>query len=652
MTASEEIKERAWKANMELKESNLIVLTWGNASEIDRSAGIVAIKPSGVAYESLRPEDIVLIDIETGKLLKKYSFTDEGAYDTMLETLEDYYEDMASGDTGNWNNYANCGAFKTDDFDEDAGTGWSCGEMRSNLQNPPEPPDELLQPEMCWECPNDIACSEIGSDISYAKICCSNKREETYYVDECKPCNNENDCNQPSYFCHNNTCTKKIHLICSQPCDHEGDPDCDICSNNICEDTDTCVENLICSQPCDHEGDPDCDICSNNICEDTDTCIENDVCGVPCDSDCSSCNNDICEDNPVSCIDAWGDCQIYPAPYTRMVASQCDNHSQNSLNASRSCSWRYIEFDDGSVDYWLKTQGCWLVPEEERGRLCFHVGGNFNVNGVAAHPVAYNTTFGEFITRSFMPTTGGVIWRLDMSNGLYDDTADEGMMIAVYTDNDVDYGWGATKFFDVSSVPDPEDDSINIPKRPIMAPPALGLTYNRSLVMFFGTGRTDDLEYYADRDYFFAVEEVLNDEGKPDVVLDENGKPLGFGKMFNRDGAAAATAMKLDDGERLYGKPLVAAGKVILTTYMAEPDDCDSGTSRMHIIDYDNVPADTATTIWTYPLNARGTPSAPSMVWTPTGPVILAQVGAGVEVLPVADHIKPTAHALHWGQVL
>ena len=65
-----DLKERVWKANMALRESGLIVLTWGNASEIDRDAGVVAIKPSGVPYEELSPDDIVILNLEDGSVVE------------------------------------------------------------------------------------------------------------------------------------------------------------------------------------------------------------------------------------------------------------------------------------------------------------------------------------------------------------------------------------------------------------------------------------------------------------------------------------------------------------------------------------------------------------------------------------------------------
>ena len=64
MKRFEELRERVWKCNMELFEKKLVVHTFGNVSGIDRKEGIVAIKPSGVSYKALKPEDIVLVDLD------------------------------------------------------------------------------------------------------------------------------------------------------------------------------------------------------------------------------------------------------------------------------------------------------------------------------------------------------------------------------------------------------------------------------------------------------------------------------------------------------------------------------------------------------------------------------------------------------------
>ena len=66
----EELKERVYKANIELVQRGVVIYTWGNVSEIDRTTGCVAIKPSGVSYETMRPEDMVIVDLETGKVVE------------------------------------------------------------------------------------------------------------------------------------------------------------------------------------------------------------------------------------------------------------------------------------------------------------------------------------------------------------------------------------------------------------------------------------------------------------------------------------------------------------------------------------------------------------------------------------------------------
>ena len=60
----EELKERVCAANLALVRQGLVVLTWGNASAIDRERGLVVIKPSGVPYDTMEPEDMVVVDLE------------------------------------------------------------------------------------------------------------------------------------------------------------------------------------------------------------------------------------------------------------------------------------------------------------------------------------------------------------------------------------------------------------------------------------------------------------------------------------------------------------------------------------------------------------------------------------------------------------
>lgn len=60
----EQMKKSVFEANRLLKDSGLIVLTWGNVSQIDRESGYVVIKPSGVSYDAMRAEDMVVVDLE------------------------------------------------------------------------------------------------------------------------------------------------------------------------------------------------------------------------------------------------------------------------------------------------------------------------------------------------------------------------------------------------------------------------------------------------------------------------------------------------------------------------------------------------------------------------------------------------------------
>lgn len=65
----EKLKEAVWQANIDIVEAGLVDLTWGNASGVDREAGVMAIKPSGVAYDLLEPGDMVVLDLETGAVV-------------------------------------------------------------------------------------------------------------------------------------------------------------------------------------------------------------------------------------------------------------------------------------------------------------------------------------------------------------------------------------------------------------------------------------------------------------------------------------------------------------------------------------------------------------------------------------------------------
>ena len=60
----EELKEKVFRANLDLVKHGLVIFTWGNVSAIDRASGLVVIKPSGVSYETMRAEDMVVVDLD------------------------------------------------------------------------------------------------------------------------------------------------------------------------------------------------------------------------------------------------------------------------------------------------------------------------------------------------------------------------------------------------------------------------------------------------------------------------------------------------------------------------------------------------------------------------------------------------------------
>ena len=60
----EQLKQEVLKANLALRDYGLVTLTWGNASGIDRESGLVVIKPSGVGYDVMRAEDMVVLDLD------------------------------------------------------------------------------------------------------------------------------------------------------------------------------------------------------------------------------------------------------------------------------------------------------------------------------------------------------------------------------------------------------------------------------------------------------------------------------------------------------------------------------------------------------------------------------------------------------------
>ena len=68
----EELKKKVYEANMLLPKYGLVTFTWGNVSAIDRETGYFVIKPSGVDYEIMKPEDMVVMDLEGNRVEGRY----------------------------------------------------------------------------------------------------------------------------------------------------------------------------------------------------------------------------------------------------------------------------------------------------------------------------------------------------------------------------------------------------------------------------------------------------------------------------------------------------------------------------------------------------------------------------------------------------
>ena len=86
----EELKKLVYEANMELPKYGLVTFTWGNVSAIDRETGYFVIKPSGVEYDKLTPEDMVVVDLDCNKIEGRYNPSSDTA--THLELYKAFPE--------------------------------------------------------------------------------------------------------------------------------------------------------------------------------------------------------------------------------------------------------------------------------------------------------------------------------------------------------------------------------------------------------------------------------------------------------------------------------------------------------------------------------------------------------------------------------
>lgn len=86
----EELKQQVYEANMLLPKYGLVTFTWGNVSGIDKDMGLFVIKPSGVEYDKLSPEDMVVMDLDGNKVEGRYNPSSDTA--THLELYKAFPE--------------------------------------------------------------------------------------------------------------------------------------------------------------------------------------------------------------------------------------------------------------------------------------------------------------------------------------------------------------------------------------------------------------------------------------------------------------------------------------------------------------------------------------------------------------------------------
>jgi hypothetical protein len=177
----------------------------------------------------------------------------------------------------------------------------------------------------------------------------------------------------------------------------------------------------------------------------------------------------------------------------QQTISKCNNFPGNSLSP-HSCSYLFREFDDGRIESWLTTQGCSDTWTTEKSSFHLQLTDASLTESMGATPAVYNPNQGEFITRMFGGTNQGRIYRMNLANAQYDPTAPEGDKIEPYT-GDNTKNWKLEPDGPWYDAFDATEVLAGHTRRPITVPPDLAVDYARDLVVFFGTGEIDNLEY-------------------------------------------------------------------------------------------------------------------------------------------------------------
>lgn len=320
---------------------------------------------------------------------------------------------------------------------------------------------------------------------------------------------------------------------------------------------------------------------------------------------------------------------------TNAGGTKCPNFNGN---AHGNCYYRYTEYDNGNIEIELKTVGCYLASADNEGKLHAEIGGDFAIEGAAATPVAYSTKLGSFLSRVFVASSKGKIYRVIMDHGQYEEGNPEGEKIVAH-DSDPTKDWSADLWFDAidtAFVSSP----VQTERRPITIDPTLALNGERNLILYYGTGPIDDMDYHPGvQEYFYAVEET-RDATDP-TILNPKGELVDVKDDFG-------------PSERLYNKPLIIGGNVYFSTFQPDTNACGSGNSKVYTFDYEDFnPLESAFA----PKSFAGIAKGPSMRWTAQGPQVVVTSKDAVTDEVVTENLGEvelvqSARALYWGEVL
>jgi len=302
--------------------------------------------------------------------------------------------------------------------------------------------------------------------------------------------------------------------------------------------------------------------------------------------------------------------------------------------------------DNNSVQVEFKGKQC------DGGSFNLQVGENFQVETVAATPVAYDTSLGGTVTRVFVPTTVGKIWRIDLRDAEYDYEKPEGEMVYAYDVGGVSHDWDVGRDNNGNAIP--WFDTLpytNGVRRPITSDVALAVNHKHNLVLFFGTGRLDDVRYLDTKDYIFAVEETRSEDINTGFYVPDSQGRLFCSDTYGANCAGSGIPMELNTAERIFGKPLVVSSRVFFTTFEPSNDVCSAGTGRLYGYRFDDFNQQIILT------QEEGIVRPPQIIWTPRGAI--AASGTGDKIKPAEDHDNPGeetlvigAKVMHWARVL